>query len=373
MVLRRVLPLLIVFALTAVMSSSAIAAPVERIALHPRELPYRILSYPIVSGNYTLLSLEQPYNTYVLIDDQTDTQTKIVPPAGSGCQLWANAFAVPWLLFYCGDGTRLYNILSRRWIAFRCGEACANDGVAAPDAIGSHWVDINENAYCDTRYDPCDTPDALVALPSGKTGRYVPSSHTLLDLNSPSLSRTICAPWSAPDVIAMDRSFVYVSDTAESGVARCGSSTVVPVVPGVSDGIIQTDHLMAGCPISAGSSTSPWTGVFLQSLDHFTMTLPSSFQPCAGELDNQALYVGTEHPDRLWRAQLPTGPLPTYPVCPRRSTTRLASTNPNAYQQLVPAGADAALLCRYGPLTRPRLLSHRLIKSPSLVCTSCAH
>ena len=139
---------------------------------------YVILGYPIVSGNYALLSLAQPYNPYVLLDDQTDSQTRIVPPAGSGCQLWANAFGVPWLLFYCNDGTTLYNIDTRRWTPFPCGDACENTGTAAPAAIGSHWVEIDENAYCDPRYDSWNLPDEFVGVPSGKAGSYTSSSHT---------------------------------------------------------------------------------------------------------------------------------------------------------------------------------------------------
>jgi len=369
-VMRRVRLLLLAPVFAGLIAASAMAAPAPQFGLHPRKLPYELSSYPIVSGNYALLSLSQPYNTYVLIDDQTDTQTKIVPPGGSGCQLWANAFGVPWLLFYCG-GPTLYNIHTRRWTALPCGEACENTGVAAPGAIGSHWVEIDENAYCDSRYDPCSTPDAFVALPSGKTGSYTPSSHTLLDLNSPSLSQTICAPWSSADVSAIDGQFVAVAEGTEPGVARCGSSTVLPVVPGTSEGFTETDHLMSGCPLtptpSGGGVSGPREGVFLPSLERFTMTLPASFQPCTGELDDEALYVWSERPDRVWRAQLPTGPLPTYRACPRTSTVRLQSTNPNAYQRLVPAGADQVLLCRYGPLPGRRLRSQRLISSQSAV------
>jgi hypothetical protein len=252
-----------------------------------------------------------------------------------------------------------------------CGDACENTGVAAPEAIGSHWVEINENAYCDPRYDLCNTPSAFLALPTGKTGTYTPSSTALLDLNSRSLSQTICSPWSAPDVSAVDGPFVIVSDSTESGVARCGSSTVLPVVTGSSEGLTETDHLVSGCPLSStqpgAGSSGPREGVFLPGLRHFTITLPPSFSQCAGVLGDEALYISSEHPNQVWRAELPTGPLPSYPACPRSSTIRLRSTNPDAYQQFVPAGADQVLLCRYGPHAQPRLRTQRLITTPTAV------
>jgi hypothetical protein len=85
--------------------------------------------------------------------------------------------------------------------------------------MGSRWVEIDENAYCDPRYDPCDTPNAYVALPGGQSGSYTPSPNTLLDFNSRSLSEPICSPWSqsADETVSLDDSFVILQ--TNDGVA----------------------------------------------------------------------------------------------------------------------------------------------------------
>jgi hypothetical protein len=367
LMVRRFLPLFVLVLFAAWVPSSA-AARVEHFEVQPDELPYQIGTYPLVSGRYTLLSLEQ-FNSYVLFDDQTGAHSTITPP--HGCGLWANAFAAPWVLFYCGNGggPTLYNIHTRRWTAFPCGQACEDIGVAAPEAIGSDWVDINENAYCDPRMGPCDTPDALVALPSGRLGTYTPSPNTLIDLSSPSLSQPICAPWSRPAAgsLSLDGGFVVLQKTSGVTVARCGSSLAQPLVSGDNGGLAQTAHLVASCPLTsipyALSQPGPYDGVFLPSLTHFTLTLPPSFMPCTAYFDDDALYLWSEQGNHVWRAELPTAPLPTYPSCPRTDAASLPSTNPAAYQQLVPTGTDQVLLCRYGQSIRSRLLAHRLITS----------
>lgn len=64
------------------------------------------------------------------------------------------------------------------------------------------------------------------------------------------------------------------------------------------------------------SQPGPFQGVFIPSLIPFTMTLPSGFGPCSGSFDDGALYVWSDPTGQIWRAVLPTGPLPTYPACP---------------------------------------------------------
>lgn len=358
-----------------VIPGGARAAGIEQFAVQPKELPYRLATYPLVSGRYTLLSLEQPINTYVLFDDQTGEHRTITPPTGQGCGLWANAFATPWLLFYCatGAGPTLYNVHTRQWTTLPCGQACENIGVAAPGAIGSNWVDINENAYCDPRYEPCDIPDALVALPSGRLGTYTPSPTTLLDLNSRSLSQTICVPWSRPATgqISLDGRDVVLQNTSGVAVAPCGSSSILPLVTGDNGGLAETSHLVASCSVTSSPyalpQSGPYSGVFLPSLHRFSLTLPASFMPCTASFDDGALYSSSPQTGQVWRAELPTGPLPTYPSCPPASSVALHSTNPDAYQQLVPNAADQVLLCRYGPPARSRLLAHRLTTSATTV------
>jgi hypothetical protein len=142
------------------------------------------------------------------------------------------------------------------------------------------------------------------------------------------------------------------------GVARCGARSVLRLVIGGNGGLSETAHLVASCPTTTSpdglSQSGPYNGVFLPSLRRFTLMLPPNFTPCSPYFDDGALYLPSEQPEGVWRATLPTGPLPTYPSCPRTDTVSLHSTNPDAYQQLVPDGASQILLCRYGRRIRPR-------------------
>jgi hypothetical protein len=80
----------------------------------------------------------------------------------------AAPFAEPWIVFVCMGGAqfRLYNVVTHRWRTFACGAPCQDIGVAAPLAAGSHWLEIDEAAYCDPRYTSCDHAPVYVSFPT---------------------------------------------------------------------------------------------------------------------------------------------------------------------------------------------------------------
>jgi hypothetical protein len=357
--LRRALLALLLVPICGAAVDSALAATPERLLVQPQLVSHNAGTYPLVSGRYTVLSLSKPYGTYVVLDDQTGARFTV--GYGSRCGLWANAFATPWMVFECDGAPALYNVQTHQLTGFPCGQPCADVGVAAPGAIGSHWLYMNENAYCEPRYAPCNVPNVYVALPSGRVGSYTPNSRTLLDLNSPGLSETICAPWSQPPTgsLSMDGNFVVLQSASGVAVTRCGSTRVLPLVTGANVGLIETAHLIATCPATPYGLGS-YQGVFLPSLQRFTLVLPATFSPCdRAYVDNGALYLWAESGE-VWRTVLPTGPLPTYTSCPATAGA-LRSTNPNAFGQLAPAGASEALLCRYRTTKPRRLAASRLI------------
>ena len=371
---RRASVAAVLVSCAAALLAGPAAARVEQFTIQPQPLPYKVGTYPLVSGHYTVLALRQPYNTYVVFDDQTGSHTTLVPPAGQDCTLWANAFATPWMLFSCVSAPydRLYNVTTGRWRPLACGAPCEDIGLAAPGGIGSHWLYMDENAYCDPRYGPCDTPDAYVALPSGRLGHYTPGPHALLDLNAPSLSQPICAPWSAPpegESLSIDSGLIVLQVAGGIGVAHCGSSSLLPLVIGPHSGLTATSQLIAACSTSYSPygfvlSESPLQGMFLPGLQPFRLSLGGGFNPCHASFDDNALYLWSET-GQVVRAVLPTGPLPTYPTCPSTSQRPVRSTDPNAYQQLVPDGSDQILVCQY--TRQGRLASHHLIKTAARI------
>lgn len=181
-----------------------------------------------VSGRFVLLAPTGPRaKGFVVVDNGTAERAKVRPPRS--CHLWDHLFGAPWLVFSCDRpmfgsryaGLALYNIRTRSWRSFPCGWACANTGVAAPDGIGSHWLAMNEDAYCDIRYSRCNQGVVYVSLPTGVTRRYRPSSGTIVDLNSRLLARTLCSPLHG--VLALYGNFGVAEDTTGSYLERCGS------------------------------------------------------------------------------------------------------------------------------------------------------
>ena len=299
-----------------VSGSSASASSSGVLRLHLHRLPYTVDSYPMASGDYALLSLSQAVGHYVVFDDKTHHRTVLSPP--DNCSMWGSAtFAVPWIVFSCPEGPafRLYNVASHRWRLFGCGAACANIGVAAPEAFGSRWMEVNEDAYCDPRIGPCSTPStAFVSLPSARTGVYRPARRRVLDLNSPSLSRTVCDPLAAPAAagsLTFFGRFAVTSGSQPEYLERCGSHLHRRLL-GTPIFDTGTVHAIIMCTPPPSSSLAPapshYSAVFLPSLKHDTFTVPTGFERCGAALDDNALYVSDSDASHVWRASFPTAP-----------------------------------------------------------------
>lgn len=317
--LALLLALSVVTLIGAGSSAAPAAAATEQITVHPRLLPYHMgSSNPLSSGSYTVLTLSAS-ESYVLYDDRTGSHTRLHSPAGPACELWDDAFAAPWMLFSCAASPtlRLYDVATHVTKPLLCGTVCDNVGDADPVLMGSDWVEIEEDADCDPRTSPCETSYVYVALPSGRLGQYAPSASTLLDLDSPTLTQTLCAPWLevAPLSLSIDRGVVVVQDGAGTGVAACGSRTLTTLLRSPSR-LVSTAHMiMAGCALSDLHDTlaqrERYHGVFLPGLQPFTLSLSSGSRGCNASFDDGAVYV-SEPDGRVSRAALPTGPPPRH-------------------------------------------------------------
>jgi hypothetical protein len=322
---RRRVPTVVALAVAvfAVLVQSAAASPsASLLKLHVRRLPYALGEYPMTSGNYALLSLGSQLGAeagYVIIDDKTHEQTRLTAP--SGCQAWGSApFAVPWLVFSCVQGSpfRIYNVESHHWRALPCGQACENTGVAAPEAFGSDWMEVNEEAYCDPRTGPCTPSTAFVNLATGGIGTFRPGPRRLLDLDSPTLTREVCAPLTLPPSGAsLEFIGAFAVETTANGdvyLEKCGSRLhrlLNAARPDSGTFVTANTHAVVTCSdpgYGGGPRPTRYSGVFLPSLKRFTFDLPAGLRACGATLDNDALYDWDASESHVWTARFPTIP-----------------------------------------------------------------
>lgn len=301
--------------------SADASSPASQLKPHLRRLRYDLGIYPMTSGDYALLSINthNPASVYLVIDDKTHRQTRVTAP--SGCQMWGSApFAAPWIVFACVQGNpfRLYNVASHRWRALDCGVACENIGLAAPEAFGRDWMEVNEEAYCDPRATPCPSTTAFVSLPDGHVGTFHPAARHILDLNSPTLSRKVCAPLSMPpsggSLEFIGRFAVETTAKGDMYLEKCGSHLhrlLNAALPNSGNFVTANSHAVVTCSAPGYGSRNPpskYSGVFLPSLKRFAFDLPAGLRACGATVDNNALYVGDSSETYVWAAPLPTTP-----------------------------------------------------------------
>jgi hypothetical protein len=132
-----------------------------------------------------------------LVDEQTDHQTTLSPPACTGTDLMSQSFSGglhfggPWLLVGCD----LYNLNTHHWRSFRLSPQCVG-GCDAVD-IGRYWVKIESDGGV-VMY-----PQYSFYLQNISTGKFIPDparpgGRVFDELNVPSGSSTLCAPLRYP-------------------------------------------------------------------------------------------------------------------------------------------------------------------------------
>ena len=272
-----------------------------------------------------------------LINERTGKRTEIVRP-----DCVAEFFGGPWLLFECGNPTvtqvALYRLTTRTWRLVKWN----GDRLGYPEAVGAYWIESLLDPGCPDTH--CDNVPSYwftrIATGRQATVAWHPGGNIVPGLDSPSLAHKLCAPLRVPTVwvdigegevplpgtLSMLGSFAIASGTTRPGaqapavqwhtyVERCHSklrrliieSTFVTAGPEPSRAPIGDPHAIVW-----PSQPQQLTGLFLPSLQKFTMTVPASIgrvQGTVGPVDqtflaSRTLYVlnGTQ----LWAAPAPT-------------------------------------------------------------------
>lgn len=188
----------------------------------------------LTSGPYVLASLAKPGtracpSRFLLLDDSAGKQTVLRP----GGYTTVQAFAAPWILF----SHNLYNIVTHKWRPLGCSSPkCAPDGTIGV-VLGARWLEmiVQGHQSCgDGVHFECG-PDTYVYynLLTHQVRHGSPQTSTrVVDPDSPTLTRRVCAPLRVPASGSLTlEGKVALSSNADGRriLERCGSRLHMPV------------------------------------------------------------------------------------------------------------------------------------------------
>lgn len=262
------------------------AAAAERV-IH--DLPdWRVVgdAPPLTNGTYTVFS--QPYVADGTLLDEATGATRSIPagPTAQGCQVNL-FFGGSSLLYDCGE-LELYTVPGGPWrtipvnprVERQCMGTAQQGGECEVAGVGTDWVESAISLHGED-----GTTDYFQNLKTGRVESRTPANSFInpnpaVNLNSPSLTRTVCRPLSPPkdgDLLMAGRYAVSQHHNLWY-LQRCGQHTRTLL----GRKLIQ---------VAAGAKLVAWInpfrgapridGVLLPSLRRFTTALPAGFQPDA--------------------------------------------------------------------------------------------
>ena len=309
---RSVLVLLVVGAV----SGGAASAAVGRSGHKPRRLaPFVVLPQwhrvsqratgdVTVTGRYVYIGDSGSGTHATVIDEQTGKRLGLTPPAGCQFDDENDNFYPPlggsWVVAGCpqspgspqglaGESYELYSIPHATWTPFRPNgtQMCALDAECAATngqdcgssyaAIGQRWIELEVtcgyHTYPSTAaFEQIDTGQ-VVPQPAG----VGPGGRQVLDLSSPTLTQTLCAPLRVPSTgaIAIHGRFALESPRDVTGnleqtyLERCGSSVHMPI-GGADSMFAASATAVLWTPVASGEID----GLLLPSLRPLKLRLP---------------------------------------------------------------------------------------------------
>jgi hypothetical protein len=212
----------------------AVASTPAALVLHPR---FRPLSFTgsQTDGRYTLLSTTVQGEVGVVVDELTGAQRVVWLPAD--CPVPANGpmLGGGWLLESCTTSrVDLYSLITQTWRQVAVAPGCSrfNAGTTSscvPAAIGSDWIEYDESSE--------QFGDRFVfqSISGGELRRDPANARTVVDLSSPRLARSLCAPLSVSKYgrVTLDVAFAVASGPAGAFLERCGRRLHLALGPAV--------------------------------------------------------------------------------------------------------------------------------------------
>jgi hypothetical protein len=281
------------------------------------------LTWTLLSGSSTPATL---------IDDQTGRRTTI---GRAGCHPFdgPEPLDLPWITFSCAPANQppaweVYSPATGRWqsVSPSPGVLCSAGCETYLLAAGRSWLEFQQ-ATCTANYHaPCSARNLFQNIWTGAVREDPSGPITMVDLNSPNLTRTVCRPLSVPGngSLTFHGNFALSSLTDNKlnttvYLERCGTRLHRLVAPantyvgGALTGINAHEVLWMAHP-------GPLlTGLTLPGLKRFTIRLPQrllgssctspdDYRDCMSmiALTNKRLYILTaSYPSQVWAAPAP--------------------------------------------------------------------
>ena len=292
----------------------------------PLRLAFRLFARGVsdlqIRGRYlsftqTISIKQRTVERFRLFDDRTGK--RIVTPR----RCVAGVLGDPWLGLYCSSDVldqayEAFNLRTKTLRSLPCDGLCQQDYYFQNlVAVGARWfqVEVGPHEPCgDGIHNTCGP--TTYAFYDVRTGRHkvpiVTESETV-DLNSPTLVRTLCAPLAQPsgysptiasaNSLTFDGSFAVAQETSGLYIEQCGSKLHVPLVTAPFAGsVLQNARAIAFC--SFGDTAI--NGFVVPSLTPFTMVSPAVAPTSCPLLGPRHAYV-IDAQNQLWAATLPQG------------------------------------------------------------------
>jgi hypothetical protein len=305
------------------------AAPASRVVLGGSFQPIKGVGGVVASGDYLLLSttVSGGFGTgWIVINQRVGTTTALDPQ----CQLVG--LGPPWVLMSCPqtsnpgeppdvalysltDGTQ-QTVTPSPGLPPQCPQPDVETECAFATAVGADWIGWDATCY------NCGETSFFQNIQTGELRDDPTNATTFADLNSPALAHRTCpgvrlmrdpdgtgSPWGS---LIPDGQFAIVTGAGNSVLERCGTRMRRLLTNGST--VSYALAWNAGAVVWQ-AVTGRLSGLFLPSLQKFTIPLPSAiFKPAGAledtpvlalELTSDALYVEDGWAGTIWRTASP--------------------------------------------------------------------
>ena len=226
------------------------------------------------AGSYAYITPASPTGRGEIVSDAGDRHR-----APAGCSL--EGMSSPWALLSCqsmNSVEELYRLSDGHTIDLRCG---ARGEAYGQIYVGRYWLWFEEAdpAYCGdpTTSSDCGYTPVLWSVTTGQTTHWDGSFTSVPDLNSPGLTRNLCAPvppiigWDGgpPAPVLFDGPFVLERQETVWHLRRCGRSTNITFTDGGDEPFVMSHAIVWRTSLGSASA------ILLPSLRRITLTFPA--------------------------------------------------------------------------------------------------
>jgi hypothetical protein len=304
------IPLVVAALLAAAPGQAAMKSKAMKpIVLHPQFHQAGVTSLVETDGRYVFLARYTAQGPAWAVTDEQTGRRVTVAPGQTDCVNGGSAtpmFGGPWLLISgCANPLApvtadLYSLAggTSQTVDFNVKYCSLSAAQCSFGPVGAEWLQTAETCYhCPTQYQ-------FVNLHTEKLrGPPITDTKTILDLNSPTLTRRLCTPVTVPNVgtVTFFGSFAVVGDpySPHPGyLKRCGSRLHLRLTTG---SVLGNLHELLWYTL-----TGQLDGITLPGLKPFVVDLPRVFPlgMTGFELSSRTLYA-YENNGQLWTAPAP--------------------------------------------------------------------